>query len=51
MAPKLYMIAYSQPVRATLMTIKALNIDIELVEVNLLDRQQFSSGYTKVKIM
>ncbi|KYB28850.1 glutathione S-transferase 1 [Tribolium castaneum] len=48
MAPKLYMIPYSQPVRATLMTIKALNLDVELVEVNLLDRAQFSSNYTKL---
>ncbi|XP_044270059.1 uncharacterized protein LOC123014840 [Tribolium madens] len=48
MAPKLYMIPYSQPVRATLMTIKALNLDVELVEVNLLNREQFSSNYTKL---
>lgn len=49
MAPTLYMIPYSQPVRATLMTIKALNLDVNLKEVNLIDKQQLSSEYTKVK--
>ncbi|KAJ3663885.1 hypothetical protein Zmor_008105 [Zophobas morio] len=48
MAPTLYMIPYSQPVRATLMTIKALNLDVNLKEVNLIDKQQLSSEYTKL---
>ncbi|KAJ3663891.1 hypothetical protein Zmor_008110 [Zophobas morio] len=48
MAPVLYMVPYSQPVRATLMTIKALNIEIELQEVSLIDKQQLSSTFTKL---
>jgi hypothetical protein len=49
MAPTLYMIRYSQPVRATLMTIRAIDLDVELKEVNLIEKKQLSSDYTKVR--
>ncbi|XP_068892693.1 glutathione S-transferase 1-like [Tenebrio molitor] len=48
MAPTLYMIRYSQPVRATLMTIRAIDLDVELKEVNLIEKKQLSSDYTKL---
>jgi hypothetical protein len=43
------MIRYSQPVRATLMTIRAIDLDVELKEVNLIEKKQLSSDYTKVR--
>lgn len=48
MAPYMYMVNYSQPCRATLMAIKALNLNIENKEVIVLERQQLSPEYLKV---
>jgi hypothetical protein len=49
MAPLLLITQYSQPVRATLMTIRALGICVELKEVNLIEGEQFLSDFIKVK--
>jgi glutathione S-transferase len=48
MAPLLLITQYSQPVRATLMTIRALGICVELKEVNLIEGEQFLSDFIKI---
>lgn len=48
MAPVLYFVAYSQPSRAALLTIKALNIQVDLKEINLIKGEQFLPEYLKV---
>lgn len=50
MSPVLYFVPYSQPSRAVLLTIKALNIQIELKELNLFKKEQYSPEYVKVLI-
>nr|AIL23541.1 glutathione S-transferase epsilon [Tenebrio molitor] len=48
MAPLLLITQYSQPVRATLMTIRALGICVELKEVNLIEGEQLLSDFIKI---
>jgi len=48
MAPKLYMTALSPPVRAVLMTGKALDIKLELIETNLANGDHKKPEYVKL---
>jgi len=48
MAPKLYFIDASPPVRGTLLTIKALGIDVELIPVNLMTGEHLTPEYLKM---
>lgn len=48
MAEKLYMTPTSPPVRAVLCTAKALGVELELIEVNLLEAEHMTPEYIKV---
>jgi len=48
MAPKLYMIPPSPPVRATLMAAKALGVDLELIPVDLSKQEHLTPDYLKL---
>lgn len=49
MAPKLYYIPGSSPVRAVLMTADALGVKLDLELVDLLKKEQLKSDYIKVR--
>lgn len=46
--PKLYMIPASYPVRSVLMVAKALDVQLELIEVDLLNKEHLKSDFLKV---
>lgn len=48
MAPKLYMTILSPPVRAVLMCAKAIGLELDLEEVDLLKKDNFKPEYIKV---
>lgn len=50
MAPILYMLPASPPVRAVLMTAKCLNIELEKRECNVIAGDQHKEDYLKVCI-
>ncbi|RZC32295.1 GST N 3 domain containing protein [Asbolus verrucosus] len=48
MAPKLYYAKMSPPCRASLLTIHALGIDVELVPINLAEQQHLTNAFLKL---
>lgn len=50
MAPKLYMILASPPVRAVLLCAKAIGLELELEEVDLFSGEHLKPEYLKVNI-
>ncbi|XP_044735595.1 uncharacterized protein LOC123297853 [Chrysoperla carnea] len=48
MAPKVYGTTLSFPVRAVLLTVKAIDLDIEFIKVNLLDGDHKKPEFTKM---
>ena len=51
MAPKLYMTRLSPPSRAVIMCAEAINLSLELVEVNLLKGDHLKPEYLKVNFL
>lgn len=51
MAPKLYMTQWSAPVRSVLLCAKALALDLELHEVNLLSSEHLKPNFLKVSLI
>ena len=51
MAPTLYMVYPSPPVRAVLMTAKAIGLDLNLKEVGLLSNDHLKSDYLKASLV
>lgn len=49
MAPKLYYIPSSPPVRAVLMTAHALGIELDLHKIDVLAKEQFNPEYLMVR--
>lgn len=49
MAPKLYAIAASPPVRAVQACAKAINLELEVINVNLLAGEHLKPEYLKVR--
>lgn len=48
MAPKLYMIAASPPVRSVLLCAKAIGLELDLQEVDLVNGDHLKPEYLKV---
>ena len=49
MAPKLFSIPASPPVRAVLMCAKALDLELDVVLVNLLKKEHLKEDFLKVR--
>ena len=49
MAPKLYFTDTSPACRSTLMLTKAIKFPVEIVPINLAEKEQLKSEYLKVK--
>lgn len=49
MGPKLYMMPESAPSRAVLLTAKALNIELELINLDVANGAHLKPDYLKVK--
>lgn len=50
MPPKLYYNEMSPPVRAVLLTAKALDIEFDLQEINIYNKEQFSEDFLQVGV-
>jgi glutathione S-transferase len=48
MAPTLYMFHGSPPVRAVLMTAKAIDLELDIKEIDFLNREQLKPHFLKV---
>ncbi|CAH0546314.1 unnamed protein product [Brassicogethes aeneus] len=48
MSPKLYMIKASPPARAVFLTAKALNLDLDLINVDLLTKEQLKPEFLNI---
>lgn len=51
MAPTLYMIDPSPPARAVMMTAKAINLDLNLKEVDFFNEEHLKPPYLKVSLL
>lgn len=49
MAPKLYMVDLSPPVRTVLLAAKAIGVELEHVQVNLMKQEHLTEEFLKVR--
>lgn len=50
MAPTLYCLHASPPVRAVLITLKAIGLQVEEIETNLLSNDHLTEKFTRVRV-
>ena len=51
MAPILYGMDFSPPVRAVFMTAKAIGLELDVREVNMMNREHLDPNYLKVFVI